>query len=1571
MATPTPLSPPRTRTTLVSRTAPPVVQAPGMAACVIGPAKEIVEAQLSSGSANPAALVSVAASIIGTDTGATKDVADLSIRVTVDGDATDEVVFPTSPSGGELSARLVVNLLDAGISGVSVTKDSTNQIHFITSARGDSASLKMLRGKVRVTHSAVTSGPFVVGDELQVQGGSVVIGTVSRVVSSTVTIVDLSTGTFIPVNGTIMDVNATATATVSAVWTAYDALGITEFEDLVEGTSTYRNRAHRIALDTLPVVHADSASSLVFDTDTLGMFRSFGGRLYQFGTDFATLRSRSHQATTTLGQARAVYPSGDAHTNTNVTYTSVSSTNGSEIAVAHRRAITITTGAITNGPFVAGRLLRNTTPATDEIVGIILSVDTPNLKMEVALYGVAPADTNALSDGTATANVSGTPAATLVPICRVESRLFRLTFGSSSAYQVGETITNETVGAGTYTVGTVLHVVDAATSYIVVKLSDSGYPVTVGSIVVGGTSSVSNTVTAITDLGADKLVVAYAGSAAVSAAMVAEYINRTADTTALVRAEVGGASPGSGYATVTGAIVPLSPMSTPASGTTAETKFVGYPWDDRDGDTKTPYFWARGSLASASFGTGDSEFTITAKGGQNLAATGNYHGVAGNAITVEGIDCAVSAVTITVTGTAIRVFYKGPVNSSTHTASDIVTAINAHATASAMVVASTSVGDDSPTGWCVTTLVGGQDPLNFLQAPAPAVVWGERTQQNFGYIRVDVASTASFLVGETLRLTSASGAVVGIIREIDSANSVLWVDGTHHTGDVTVGGTAVTPVLDVLFAPAITSYFVGWNMRIVSGGTGSGTREITAYTSARVALVASAWTIDPDTNDTYVIEAPGTITDGASLYGVTSAATTTVTDVVAAGVATGDTLDIRYNGGLLQTVTFTATTVLYEIVSQINNALAMAGEQAAMAVVSTSLSPLMQVKLLASGFDANDRGGIESVLVLGGTAVEKVFGLQPGGRTFAGAHEGLAFKTLVGDELWSGTTRLGRITSVASATVGSQAFPGALVKIDSDTLTTSTTWSNWWVKAKNLTVDDSLDVETVGGVERPTPGLIVDVDGNALLIHQAQARKTDGTYDAAAQQSMYVDYDATRTDLSGELLTFGSVTELEEQLSPVSPENPLAWGVYSALLNSGNYSVQAVAVNETSEAYPDGTITAYEEALTHLNETTYSIVPLTRNRDVLEFLVAENDAAAAPSDDSDVVQVSRLILIGHAQPTEGEPTLVASGTGTLTDTNTIEIDPDTMNVVSELVAAGFEDPESMTWSDFLEEGIYLTTTTTKGRFSISSIDGQIITVVTDADSFEPDDNDDEFYSNAELTTADLDLDPSGETVTLRIRGESFDITTTSGKNSLITAIGTAAQVYASRRVRFVMPDIGMAYNGTTQVVGSQYGACMLAGAFSSNSPKTTYFNFPLVGAVSVSGSSDMFTPTQLNQGAGYGVWWLVQTSAGGSVVCRDQPTTDFSTEYTKEHSIVHSLDWFERLVRQSVTRGPDDNITQAYLQSVALALNACAKLAVQNGILQAELTGVRQNEDDPKQVDADFSVLVLQPARELNITITI
>lgn len=180
----------------------------------------------------------------------------------------------------------------------------------------------------------------------------------------------------------------------------------------------------------------------------------------------------------------------------------------------------------------------------------------------------------------------------------------------------------------------------------------------------------------------------------------------------------------------------------------------------------------------------------------------------------------------------------------------------------------------------------------------------------------------------------------------------------------------------------------------------------------------------------------------------------------------------------------------------------------------------------------------------------------------------------------------------------------------------------------------------------------------------------------------------------------------------------------------------------------------------------------------------------------------------------------------------------------------------------------------------------------------------------------------------------------------------------------------MTYNGAVQVVKGYYGACAVAGAYSANKPQTTYFDYPLVGLSDVSGSSDIFKPEQLNQGAGYGVWWLYKF--GASVACRDQPTTDSSSPENREHSIVQALDWFERLVRNSVKRGKDDNITPAFLEVVSVTLDAAADYARGRGVLaDATLTGVSQSTINPRQVLASFSVQVLQPARELAITIAI
>lgn len=110
---------------------------------------------------------------------------------------------------------------------------------------------------------------------------------------------------------------------------------------------------------------------------------------------------------------------------------------------------------------------------------------------------------------------------------------------------------------------------------------------------------------------------------------------------------------------------------------------------------------ADAAVASASFGTGDAAFDVTA---QNA-------GPNGNSISVELVDPGVAgSLSVSVVGSAITVTLADDGTAVTSTASDVVSAINASAPASALVVASvpaTSAGTGVVAAAAATNLSGG------------------------------------------------------------------------------------------------------------------------------------------------------------------------------------------------------------------------------------------------------------------------------------------------------------------------------------------------------------------------------------------------------------------------------------------------------------------------------------------------------------------------------------------------------------------------------------------------------------------------------------------------------------------------------------------------------------------------------------------------------------------------------------------------------------------------------------------------------------------------------------------------
>ncbi|KKK68568.1 hypothetical protein LCGC14_2942750, partial [marine sediment metagenome] len=138
------------------------------------------------------------------------------------------------------------------------------------------------------------------------------------------------------------------------------------------------------------------------------------------------------------------------------------------------------------------------------------------------------------------------------------------------------------------------------------------------------------------------------------------------------------------------------------------------------------------------------------------------------------------------------------------------------------------------------------------------------------------------LTGNTHNLTNSSGKRLRQIEQafVHASGTIANVDGNHT---VTLDGGAV----------ATADYYIGDRLQIAEG-TGAGqSRVVTAYSSGKVVILDSDWTINPDTNSLYELDAADvhvSLSDADLASGFVSVATNTTTITLDAtnAVATTD-----------------------------------------------------------------------------------------------------------------------------------------------------------------------------------------------------------------------------------------------------------------------------------------------------------------------------------------------------------------------------------------------------------------------------------------------------------------------------------------------------------------------------------------------------------------------------------------------------------------------------------------------------------------------------------------------------------
>lgn len=631
-----------------------------------------------------------------------------------------------------------------------------------------------------------------------------------------------------------------------------------------------------------------------------------------------------------------------------------------------------------------------------------------------------------------------------------------------------------------------------------------------------------------------------------------------------------------------------------------------------------------------------------------------------------------------------------------------------------------------------------------------------------------------------------------------------------------------------------------------------------------------------------------------------------------------------------------------DIAAQLN------GDSGFAAIARASISTnLLVIHAKQAGKDAT-----LAVLPASSAEAATYLGFTPGTSVLKARVSGTAHPPLPGDDFYIDGTLAGRITQVAVA------GDAAVLRMNKQFALNTNLGSKYTIRARGLSVSSST---------RPTPELVIGGDGSATL-KDGLLRDVYGDVLLSSSALIYTTYKALRKDVSQaasspSLLLFTSTEEVESLVGPINTSNPLAFGLYMALINAPGTQVAALGVDDFSADAPEGTEAAFIRGLEFLeSQNVYAIAPMTQNQTVAEAVNAHVSAMSAPDQKSE-----RIAFINLAFPSKKQDAVVVSGLGNTVGALGTQFDTGAAGLSQLLLAAGVASgavPAST--------GLFLDIGRDGKRYSVSNVSGSVVTIRT---TFSAGENDDGFFATTDLNDSPLPSLLVNEAFALKLRGVS--LTRADGspdKDGIAETIANTGALFQNRRLRVMGPDsIGVSVNGLEQRVPGYFRCAARIGMVAKQSPSQSFTNFPEVGITRVYNSNDFFSKKQLNVISSGGIDMAIQPTAGGPILSRYALTTDLTSVETRTDSITVAIDYLSILMRTALRNFIGKyNITTGFLDGLGNVAQAVLEFAVGAGIIaQGSLLQLLQDENNPDTVLVSVRVRPLYPCNNIKVTIEV
>lgn len=459
-------------------------------------------------------------------------------------------------------------------------------------------------------------------------------------------------------------------------------------------------------------------------------------------------------------------------------------------------------------------------------------------------------------------------------------------------------------------------------------------------------------------------------------------------------------------------------------------------------------------------------------------------------------------------------------------------------------------------------------------------------------------------------------------------------------------------------------------------------------------------------------------------------------------------------------------------------------------------------------------------------------------------------------------------------------------------------------------VASSLSVMVTGGAQGIDP---VDRITVRVYIQYQALRKDIAPYDLS-------NLNGTKTGIEIE-----TTDDITTYLGDIDSRNPLALAAYIAKLNAPFTSIMCIGVDDVAATMLEGTTEAYQRALEFCETLeVYTLVPLTQETSVLSLFPTHVTAMSSLTGKKE-----RICFLNVEMPDTSADETQASGSYgqilSITAFETAAGDISDVSVGDKLVIAN----ETTEWT---VSGIFGTTVTVDPHtLPVDALD-HVWSIYT---------------PGTPLTT----------------------------RASIAAAYALIGESYANRRVFLLVPDIvEMTLDGIDQELPGYYGCAAVAGQVGDIQPQLPHTNLPISGLIGLDGSNDFFTPTNLNEMAGGGLYILAQDGQGTLIYCRHQLSTDISSIETRELSITKQIDYYAKTLRTALTPYIGRNvITQRYIDyRLVPTIGGISDYLADAGVIgKAEITEIKQSDTAPDTATVTIDLTVLYPLNYITITLEI